>query len=61
LIRLLEPEQQHLLALRYGADLDFDEIAARGTGTRRIRYTGPPAASPAPPAAPACSAPNDAF
>ncbi len=26
LIRLLQPEQQHLLALRYGAGLSFDEI-----------------------------------
>ncbi len=28
LIRLLRPEQQHLLALRYGAGLSFDEIGA---------------------------------
>lgn len=28
LIRLLRPEQQHLLALRYGAGLAFDEIGA---------------------------------
>ncbi len=28
LIGLLRPEQQHLLALRYGADLPFDEIGA---------------------------------
>ncbi|HEY6396890.1 MAG TPA: sigma-70 family RNA polymerase sigma factor [Solirubrobacteraceae bacterium] len=28
LIRLLQPEQQHLLALRYGAGLSFDEIGA---------------------------------
>ena len=28
LIRLLAPEQQHLLALRYGAGLAFDEIGA---------------------------------
>jgi RNA polymerase sigma-70 factor (ECF subfamily) len=27
-IRLLRPEQQHLLALRYGAGLAFDEIGA---------------------------------
>ncbi len=40
LIRMLEPEQQHLLALRYGAGLSFDEIgAAVGTapGTVRVR------------------------
>jgi RNA polymerase sigma-70 factor (ECF subfamily) len=28
LIRLLRPEQQHLLALRYGAGLSFEEIGA---------------------------------
>jgi RNA polymerase sigma-70 factor, ECF subfamily len=40
LIRMLEPEQQHLLALRYGAGLAFDEIgAAVGAtpGTVRVR------------------------
>ena len=28
LIRLLRPEQQHLLALRYGAGLSYEEIGA---------------------------------
>jgi RNA polymerase sigma-70 factor (ECF subfamily) len=40
LIRLLTPEQQHLLALRYGADLAFDEIGAivgAAPGTVRVR------------------------
>jgi RNA polymerase sigma-70 factor (ECF subfamily) len=40
LIRLLEPEQQHLLALRYGAGLSFDEIGAAcgaAPGTVRVR------------------------
>lgn len=40
LIRMLEPEQQHLLALRYGAGLAFDEIAAivgATPGTVRVR------------------------
>ena len=39
-IRLLTPEQQHLLALRYGADLAFDEIGAivgAAPGTVRVR------------------------
>jgi RNA polymerase sigma-70 factor (ECF subfamily) len=37
---LLEPEQQHLLALRYGAGLAFDEIGAilgANPGTVRVR------------------------
>jgi RNA polymerase sigma-70 factor (ECF subfamily) len=36
----LEPEQQHLLALRYGADLAFDEIGeivGASAGTVRVR------------------------
>src|SRR5262245_15834484 len=40
LIALLEPEQQHLLALRYGAGLAFDEIGAvvgAAPGTVRVR------------------------
>lgn len=40
LIRLLTPEQQHLLALRYGAGLAFDEIGAivgASPGTLRVR------------------------
>ncbi len=40
LIRQLEPEQQHLLALRYGAGLAFDEIGAlvgAASGTVRVR------------------------
>jgi RNA polymerase sigma-70 factor (ECF subfamily) len=40
LIRLLEPEQQHLLGLRYGAGLAFDEIGAVvgvAPGTVRVR------------------------
>ena len=40
LIRLLRPEHQHLLALRYGADLGYDEIGAiLGTApaTARVR------------------------
>ncbi len=39
-IRELEPEQQHLLALRYGAGLAFDEIGAvvgAAPGTVRVR------------------------
>jgi RNA polymerase sigma-70 factor (ECF subfamily) len=39
-IRLLRPEQQHLLALRYGADLSFHEIGAMldsAPGTVRVR------------------------
>jgi RNA polymerase sigma-70 factor (ECF subfamily) len=39
-MRLLEPEQQHLLALRYGAGLAFDEIGAimgAAPGTVRVR------------------------
>src|SRR6478672_13088239 len=37
---LLEPEQQHLLALRYGADLAFEEIGqivGASAGTVRVR------------------------
>jgi RNA polymerase sigma-70 factor (ECF subfamily) len=40
LIRLLSPEQQHLLGLRYGAGLAFDEIGAivgAEPGTVRVR------------------------
>jgi RNA polymerase sigma-70 factor (ECF subfamily) len=40
LIRLLPPEQQHLLALRYGAGLAYDEIGAivgAAPGTVRVR------------------------
>ena len=40
LIRLLTPEQQHLLGLRYGAGLAFDEIGAivgAAPGTVRVR------------------------
>lgn len=40
LIRLLTSEQQHLLGLRYGADLAFDEIGAivgAAPGTVRVR------------------------
>jgi RNA polymerase sigma-70 factor, ECF subfamily len=40
LIRLLQPEQQHLLALRYGAGLGFDEIGTMvgaAPGTVRVR------------------------
>jgi RNA polymerase sigma-70 factor (ECF subfamily) len=39
-ICLLEPEQQHLLAMRYGAGLAFDEIGAivgANPGTVRVR------------------------
>jgi RNA polymerase sigma-70 factor, ECF subfamily len=39
-VDLLEPEQQHLLALRYGAGLAFDEIGAivgAAPGTVRVR------------------------
>lgn len=39
-IRLLTPEQQHLLGLRYGAGLAFDEIGAivgAPSGTVRVR------------------------
>ena len=39
-IRLLAPEQQHLLGLRYGAGLAFDEIGAivgAAPGTVRVR------------------------
>ena len=39
-VSLLEPDQQHLLALRYGAGLAFDEIAAivdAKPGTVRVR------------------------
>jgi RNA polymerase sigma-70 factor, ECF subfamily len=39
-VDLLKPEQQHLLALRYGAGLAFDEIAAivgAKPGTVRVR------------------------
>jgi RNA polymerase sigma-70 factor (ECF subfamily) len=40
LIRLLTPEQQHLLGLRYGAGLGFDEIGTivgAAPGTVRVR------------------------
>ena len=40
LIRMLEQEQQHLLALRYGAGLAFDEIGTvvgAAPGTVRVR------------------------
>lgn len=40
LIRVLRPEQQHLLALRYGAGLAFEEIGAIvgcAPGTVRVR------------------------
>jgi RNA polymerase sigma-70 factor (ECF subfamily) len=40
LVRLLPPEQQHLLGLRYGAGLAFDEIGAivdAAPGTVRVR------------------------
>jgi RNA polymerase sigma-70 factor (ECF subfamily) len=40
LISLLDPEQQHLLAMRYGAGLAFDEIGAvvgAAPGTVRVR------------------------
>jgi RNA polymerase sigma-70 factor (ECF subfamily) len=40
LIRLLAPDQQHLLALRFGAGLAFDEIGAivgAAPGTMRVR------------------------
>ena len=40
LVARLEPEQQHLLALRYGAGLGFDEIAqvlAATPGALRVR------------------------
>jgi RNA polymerase sigma-70 factor, ECF subfamily len=39
-VRLLAPEQQHLLALRYGAELAFEEIGAlvgASAGTVRVR------------------------
>jgi RNA polymerase sigma factor (sigma-70 family) len=38
LIRLLRPEQQHLLALRYGAELSFEDIgAAVGAAPATVR------------------------
>ena len=38
LIRLLAPEHQHLLALRYGADLGYEEIGAIvGTAPATVR------------------------
>ena len=38
LIRLLQPEHQHLLALRYGADLRYEEIGAIvGTAPATVR------------------------
>jgi RNA polymerase sigma-70 factor, ECF subfamily len=38
LIRLLRPEHQHLLALRYGADLGYEEIGAiLGTAPATVR------------------------
>jgi RNA polymerase sigma-70 factor, ECF subfamily len=38
LIRLLRPEHQHLLALRYGADLGYEEIGAIvGTAPATVR------------------------
>jgi RNA polymerase sigma-70 factor, ECF subfamily len=40
LVRSLEPEQQHLLALRYGAELSFADIGAivgASEGTVRVR------------------------
>ena len=40
LLRQLTPEQQHLVALRYGAGLSFDEIGAivdAAPGTARVR------------------------
>jgi RNA polymerase sigma-70 factor (ECF subfamily) len=40
LVRLLKPEEQHLLGLRYGAGLAFDEIGAivgAAPGTVRVR------------------------
>lgn len=40
LVATLEPEQQHLLALRYGAELSFEEIGAGlgiAAGTVRVR------------------------
>jgi RNA polymerase sigma-70 factor (ECF subfamily) len=40
LLHQLEPDQQHLLALRYGAGLAFDEIGAAlgaAPGTVRVR------------------------
>ena len=40
LIGLLRPEQQHLLALRYGADLGYEEIGAivgTAPATARVR------------------------
>jgi DNA-directed RNA polymerase specialized sigma24 family protein len=39
-VGLLDPEQQHLLALRYGAGLAFDEIGTivgAAPGTVRVR------------------------